>query len=154
MQSPHELMFVIIYWGEWHQPLKITSIMLESQILLLCDQLTYSNSLKVYIKFHLRNYHGHRFPNQMSLRSSKGTHYLKSMWYYDVYLENIICHLHSLINSDEFYREYIHYKKNGKQLRFLSVKKGNRWRFSKASSSPLSLYVLGNNDTFRKRHLW
>ena len=107
MQSPHELMFVIIYWGEWHQPLKITSIMLESQILLLCDQLTY-NSLKVYIKFHLRNYHGHRFPNQMSLRSSKGTYCLKSMWYYDVNLENIICHLHSLINSDEFYREYIY----------------------------------------------
>ena len=46
-----------------------------------------------------------------------------------------------------------HYKKKEKQWRLLSVKKEERWRFSKASSSGLSLYILANNDAFKKRHL-
>ena len=55
-------------------------------------------------------------------------------------------HLSSFYNT--------HYKKNEIQWRFLRVKKCRRWRFSKALSSGLSLYVLTNNDAFRKRHLW
>ena len=47
-----------------------------------------------------------------------------------------------------------HYKKNEIQWRFLRVKKCKRWRFSKPSSSGPSLYVLTNNDAFRKHHLW
>ena len=46
------------------------------------------------------------------------------------------------------------YKKKGNQWCFLSVKKSIRWRFSKASFSPLSLYVLVNNDASRKCHIW
>ena len=49
---------------------------------------------------------------------------------------------------------WLHYKKNGKQWHFLHVKKGKRWRFSKASSSPLSLYVLAYSDVFSKCHIW
>ena len=37
---------------------------------------------------------------------------------------------------------------------FTHVKKGKRWCFSKASSSPLSLYVLAYIDVFRKCHIW
>ena len=59
------------------------------QILLIYDPLTYFNFLRVYVKFHLRNYYGHN----MSLGLPKGIHRLKSMRYYSTYIKNISWHL-------------------------------------------------------------
>ena len=88
MQAPYKLVFVISQ-SERYQHLKITSTIIELQILLLCDQLTYCISQKAYVKFQLlRNYYNHRFHDHMFLGSPKGTRCLKLISYHGAYLQS------------------------------------------------------------------
>ena len=70
----------------------------------LFDQLTYPNSQKAYIKFHLRKYYNHSLPKHTSLESPKETHYFKFheiSWCWEYLL------LLASINSDIIHKEYM-----------------------------------------------
>ena len=76
----------------------------------------------------------------------------------DFYSDSMQLDLRPLFSSFNFRFEVplfqgFDYKKKSKKWRFLSVKKGKRWCFPKASSFTLSLYVLINKYAFRKHHL-
>ena len=60
-------------------------------------QLTYFNSPKTYIKFHLRNYYDHNLCKHTSLRLSNETLYISPMKYHDVSIENTYYYQLSLI---------------------------------------------------------
>ena len=62
-----------------YHPLKIIFLILELQILLSCDQLTYFSSQISHVKFYLTNDYEHNFPNYMSLQLLNGTFHLKPM---------------------------------------------------------------------------
>ena len=83
---------------------KITSIIIESKILLLCDQLIYSNSKRVYVKFQLRNYYDHSLLEYTFLWSPKETQCFNLHKISGASIENIYCHpplsimIHSIRN--------------------------------------------------------
>ena len=64
---------------------------LELQIFLLCDQLTYLNSQRTYVKFHLRNYYGYILHEHISLESPKMTICLNPIRYYGAF-EKAYCY--------------------------------------------------------------
>ena len=71
---------------------KTTSTIFELQILLLWVQLTFLSSLRVYVKFHLRNYYDHSFHEYTSLGSTKKTCCLNPMRYRGVFIGNSYCY--------------------------------------------------------------
>ena len=83
---------------------KIISIIIESKILLLCDQLIYSNSKRVYVKFQLRNYYDHSLLKHTFLWSPKETQCFNLHKILGASIENIYCHpplsimIHSIRN--------------------------------------------------------
>ena len=83
---------VIDNYFESYHPFKTISIIIEVQILVLCFQFAYFNSLKANVKFHLRNYYNHNLHKHTFLWSLKGTFYLNFMRYHGVSIENTYCY--------------------------------------------------------------
>ena len=75
-------------------------------ILLLCDQLIYSNLLRACVKLLLRNYYDYRFPDHISLGPPKETHCLKPMRYLVAYL--VYTYYHQLATYNRFIGIYDH----------------------------------------------
>ena len=73
-------------------PVRITSLIFELKISLICDQLIYFSSKEHMSKFHWRKCYGHSLLDRMSFGLSKETHYLNLIRYYSVSIENTYCY--------------------------------------------------------------
>ena len=82
----------IICGNKCYHSLNIIYPIFKLQVFLFYDQLTYFNSQRIHVKFHLRNYYGYNFLDYVSLGSPEGTSCLNSMRYYGAFIENTWFH--------------------------------------------------------------